>query len=158
MKKRGIKKNFISITLTILSLCVLIGAVSVYFIYDKKLIGFILIVLGLITLLSSKLFNISISSLWPDIIFGVIDNGILAIIAIIGADFAGVLGAIVGGVVGNTITDGIAGIFEGYTAEISRKYKINEKRTTLGSAIGKMSGCLFGAGIVLIFAWLINSF
>lgn len=154
----AIKKNFISISVTILSLCILIGAVSAFFVYNQKLIGFVLIALGLITLFSSKLFNIPIKSLWPDIIFGVIDNGILAIIAIIGADFAGVLGAIIGGVVGNTITDGIAGIFEGYAAEISRKKKIKEKRTILSSAIGKMAGCLFGAGIVLIFAWLINNF
>lgn len=151
----AIKKNFISIIITIILLSIIIASVSAFFVYNQKLIGFILILLGIITILPLELFNFSIKSLWPDIIFGVIDNGILAIFTVIGADFAGVLGAIIGGVVGNSITDGIAGIFEGYTAELSRRKKIDEKRTILGSAIGKMAGCLFGAGIVLIFAWVI---
>lgn len=153
--KKGIKKNFISISVTILSLCIIIAAVSIYFIYNQNLIGIILLILGFLVLLPLKLFNIKIKSVTPDIVFGLIDNGILAILAVVGANFAGVIGAIIGGAVGNTITDGVAGVFEGYSAEISRKKKINEKRTTLGSAIGKMSGCLIGAGVVLIFAWLI---
>lgn len=153
--KRGIKKNFISISVTIISLCIIIASVSIYFIYNQSLIGFVLLILGLLILLPLKLFNIKIKSVIPDIVFGLIDNGILAILAIIGANYAGVIGAILGGVVGNTITDGIAGVFEGYSAELARKRKITDKRTAIGSAIGKMSGCLIGAGIVLIFAWLI---
>lgn len=46
-----------------------------------------------------------------------IDTGILAIAALIGASFAGVLGAVVGGVVGDSITGGLAGLFEGRVAE-----------------------------------------
>lgn len=149
-------KNFISAILTVSLLCIIIGAVSAYFIYNQNLIGFILIGLGFITLLSVKLFGINIKSLGPDIVFGLIDNGILTILAVIGANIAGIVGAIIGGVVGNAITDGIAGLFEGYSAEVSRKKKIDEKRTTLGSAIGKMAGCLFGAGIVLVFVWTVS--
>ena len=61
-----------------------------------------------------------------------------------------------GGVVGNAITDGIAGIFEGYSAEKLRIQLVPEERTMLKSAIGKMAGCLFGAGIVLVIANLLN--
>ena len=88
--------------------------------------------------------------------FGLIDNGILAVMAVIGGEIAGVAGAIIGGVVGNAITDGIAGIFEGEIAEKLRERKISEERTMLGSAVGKMAGCLLGAGVVLIIANLFN--
>lgn len=69
--------------------------------------------------------------------------------------FAGVIGAIVGGAVGNSITDGFAGLFEGRMAEYLRKLGIQESRTPLSSSMGKMSGCLIGVGIVLTIAWSI---
>jgi len=97
-------------------------------------------------------FKIKLKSIQPDIIFGLIDNGILAVLAIFGGHFAGVTGAIIGGVVGNAITDGIAGIFEGYSAEKLRLQLEPEERTMLKSAVGKMAGCLLGAGIVLVIA------
>jgi uncharacterized protein YqgC (DUF456 family) len=71
-------------------------------------------------------------------------------LAIFGGHFAGITGAIIGGVVGNAITDGIAGIFEGQMAEKLRARFIPEERTMLKSAVGKMAGCLLGAGVVLI--------
>lgn len=154
MKKT--KNNLYLMIINIIILCVLIGSISTFFVYNQKMIGFILIILGIITLFSIKLFKIKMNSLWPDIIFGVIDNGILAIITLVSASLAGVFGAILGGVVGNSITDGIAGIFEGYVAERLRIKKINESRTILTAAVGKMAGCLFGAGIVLIFAYLLK--
>lgn len=152
------KQNFISALITIVILCIIIIAVTVFFRYNKSFIGLILIGLGLIVLFTLKIFNMSIKSVEPDIIFGLIDNGILAIFALIGADLAGVFGAIIGGLVGNTVTDGLAEIFEGYSAEKLRKSGITEKRTALSSAVGKMAGCLFGAGIVLVLASLIQIF
>jgi hypothetical protein len=77
-------------------------------------------------------------------------------LAVIGAEIAGVAGAIIGGTVGNAITDGIAGLFEGHMAERLREEKVSEKRTMIGSSIGKMAGCLLGAGFVLIIANLID--
>lgn len=147
------KQNLISSLITIITLCVIIIIATTFFVYNKQLIGFILIGLGVVVLFSLKIFNISIRSVEPDVIFGLIDNGVLAIFALIGADLAGVLGAIVGGLVGNTVTDGIAGIFEGYSAERLRKNGITDKRTVLSAAVGKMAGCLFGAGFVLAIAW-----
>ena len=73
--------------------------------------------------------------------------------ALIGANFAGILGAIVGGAVGDSITDGYAGLFEGKMATYLRKHGIDEARTPLSSSMGKMSGCLIGVGIVLTIAW-----
>jgi len=69
--------------------------------------------------------------------------------AIFGGEIGGVMGAVIGGVVGNAVTDGIAGIFEGLIAEKARAARISDKRTMLGSAVGKMSGCLLSAGVVL---------
>jgi len=114
--------------------------------------GLILIFLSLLCLASLLLFKIKLKSTLPDIFFGIIDNGILAILAIFGGHFAGVTGAILGGVVGNAITDGIAGVFEGSLAEQLRLKFVIEERTMLKSAVGKMAGCLFGAGVILIIA------
>ena len=141
----------------VVTLCIIIFAVSAFFIYDAKLIGLIIFGLGLLCLASLTFFNILIKNVWPDIVFGLIDNGILAIMAVTGGEIAGVAGAIIGGVVGNAITDGIAGVFEGHMAERLRESKISEVRTMLGSAIGKMAGCLLGAGVVLIIANLLDS-
>lgn len=150
------RNNSISAVINIITLCVIIVAVSAYFIYNSNLIGLIILGLGIICLLSLIPFKISIRTIWPDIVFGLIDNGILAILAIFGGEIAGVIGAVIGGVVGNAVTDGIAGIFEGYIAEKMRKNNISDHRTMLGSAVGKMAGCLLSAGAVLIVANLLD--
>lgn len=139
---------------TILSL--VIFAVSFFFL-DRAEIGFVLVLLGFVSLTPALVFNIPFKSLWPDIFFGLLDNGILAVFIILGADIFGLLGAVVGGVVGNAVTDGFAGIFEGHAWQLLAKHKIKDKRTSLSVAIGKLAGCLFGAGIILIINWLIES-
>jgi len=151
-----INKKFILSIINILTLCIVIGAVSVFFVNNSQWIGFVLIALALLCVISLLPFKIKIKSIQPDVIFGIIDNGILAVFAIFGGHFAGVAGAIIGGVVGNAITDGIAGIFEGYMAENLRSKLISEERTMLKSAVGKMAGCLLGAGVVLVVASIFN--
>lgn len=146
-------KFFLSI-INILTLCIIIGGVSLFLIKDGYWVGVALILLGSLCLLSLIPFKITLKSMVPDIFFGFIDNSILAGMAIFGGYFAGITGAILGGVVGNAITDGIAGIFEGYYAEKLRSKFIAEERTMLRSAVGKMAGCLFGAGVVFIIAYL----
>ena len=131
------RQKFILSIFNIITLCIIIAAVSIFFVNNARWIGIVLIILAIFCVLSLLPFKIKLRSIQPDIIFGLIDNGILAILAIFGGHFAGVAGAILGGVVGNAITDGIAGI---------------EERTMLKSAVGKMAGCLLGAGIVLIIA------
>lgn len=150
------KNNFFTAILNVLALCIIILGVSSYFIYHTRLIGLVIIGLGVLCLLSLLPFRIPLKRIWPDVVFGMIDNGILAIMAIFGGELGGVAGAVIGGVVGNAVTDGIAGIFEGLIAERARAAKINDKRTMLGSAVGKMAGCLLSAGVVLSIASLIK--
>ena len=154
--RNSMKGSVVVSVFNVVTLCIIIFAVSALFIHDSKLIGWVVFVLGLFCLWSLTFFKIVIKSVWPDIVFGLIDNGILAIFAVIGGNIAGVTGAIIGGAVGNAVTDGIAGIFEGHMAESLRRRQISEERTILGSSIGKMSGCLLGAGFVLIIASLLN--
>ena len=142
------KEKLLMSVINVLALCIITFFVSIFFIYEAKLIGYVLVALAVLCVASLKLFNIKIFTIGPDVVFGVIDNGILAVMAVIGGEIAGVAGAVVGGVVGNAITDGIAGIFEGYWAESL----VSDKRTVLGSAVGKMAGCLLGAGVVLAIA------
>lgn len=151
------RKKFLLAIFNILALCFIIGAVSILFVEDGKLIGFVLIALAFMCLASLIPFGVNWKAVQPDIFFGIIDNGILAVLAIFGGHFAGVAGAIIGGVVGNAITDGIAGIFEGHWAEKLRERLIAEERTMLNSAVGKMTGCLLGAGIVMAIAGFIET-
>lgn len=141
-----------ALTIVIIISTVVVVAVSIT-IHNTKLIGPIVVLLGFIPWIPLRLSGRSIKSTGADIVFGTIDTGILAIAALIGASFAGVLGAIVGGAVGDSITDAFAGICEGKMAEYLRKHGIEESRTPLSSSMGKMSGCLLGAGIVLTIAW-----
>ena len=146
------RKKLVASVLNVFVLCIVIFFTSTFFVYQAKLIGYVLILLAILCLASLKLFKIKISSVMPDVIFGIIDNGILALMAVIGGEIAGVAGAVIGGVVGNAITDGIAGLFEGYWAETVS----NDRRTVVGSAVGKMAGCLLGAGVVLVLAGFIG--
>lgn len=150
-------KRFLLSIVDILGLCVVIAAVTFMFMNHNQWIGPMLIVLGILCILSLLPFGVKIKSALPDVLFGVIDNGILAMMAIFGGHFGGIAGAVLGGVVGNAITDGIAGIFEGYIAEKFDRRDIANHRSMLKSAVGKIAGCLFGAGAVLavasVFKW-----
>ena len=147
------EEKLITAILNILLLTGIILLASYFFVTQKRMIGPIIILLGILSILPLLLFKIPLQILKAEIFFGLIDNGILAIFALLGAEFFGILGAIVGGLVGNAITDGFAGIFEGYEWQRMKKLKIKDKRTALTVAVGKLSGCLFGGGIVLTIAW-----
>jgi len=149
------KGKLMTAILNIIILTVIILLVSYFFVIQKRIIGPIIILLGIISILPLFLFKVPLRILKAEILFGLIDNGILAIFALSGAELFGILGAIVGGLVGNAITDGFAGIFEGYEWQKIKKLKIKDKRTALTVAIGKLAGCLFGGGIVLTIAWSI---
>ena len=133
---------------------VAVAAVA-YAIYDIRLIGPLMIALGFLPWIAIRLSGRTIRSTGADIVFGAVDTGFLGVAALIGAELGGVLGAIVGGLVGDSITDGFAGIFEGQASDYLRRHGIEEARTPLSSSMGKMSGCLMGAGITLTIAWSI---
>lgn len=154
MKKQGL----IPALTNVIAIAIVVVVVVSFTIYRTTLVGPIIILLGFIPWIPLKFFGRSIRSTSADIVFGTIDTGILAIAALVGANFAGVLGAIVGGSVGDSITDAFAGLFEGKIAEYLRKLGIEESRTPLSSSMGKMSGCLIGVGIVLTVAWSVLAY
>lgn len=149
MKKQGFIPALTSVTIVSI---VVVSSIS-FTIYNTRLIGPVIILLGFVPWIPLKISERTIKSVGADIVFGIIDTGFLGVAALIGANFAGVLGAIVGGAVGDSITDGFAGLFEGKVAEHLRKHGIEEARTPLSSSMGKMSGCLIGVGVVLTIAW-----
>ncbi len=150
------KSSFLQAISSWIILSIIVIAVSAYFVFDSFWIGPAFIGLGIISLIFLGFFKIPLKSVYPDMIFGAIDNGVLIFAAVLGGAYAGVAGAIVGGAAGNTITDGLGGLFEGYVAQNQRKFKIDNERTPLSTMLGKASGCLFGAGAGLIIVWLIQ--
>ena len=90
----------------------------------------------------------------PDLVFGGIDTGLLAVPALAGGLAFGVAGAIAGGVIGDSVTDGVAGFFEGGVAEWLRNHGFEESREMVTTSLGKMAGCLLGSGLVLSVAML----
>ena len=154
MKKR--KNNFLNAITKFIILSIIIIGVGSYLVFNQKLIGPIFLTLGLMNLLFLKFFKIKLKTIYPDLIFGFVDNSVLVFAAILGGKIGGVFGAVVGGAVGNTITDGFGGLFEGKMAEKLRDRKIEYKRTALSSSLGKMTGCLFGGGTSLTIIYLIS--
>ncbi len=151
MAKEGFGPALISVTAVSI---VVVGSVSAT-LFHTRLVGPVIVLLGFVPLIPLRLLGRTVRSTGADIVFGAIDTGILGVAALIGASFAGVLGAVVGGAVGDSVTDGFAGLFEGKMAEHLRRHGIEEARTPLSSSMGKMSGCLLGVGIVLTVAWTI---
>jgi len=133
---------------------IVISAVA-FVIYQVRFVGPVVFLLGLVPWVPIRLSGRTIRSTGADIVFGAVDTGFLGVAALIGAELGGVLGAVVGGLVGDSITDSFAGIFEGRASEYLRQHGIEEARTPVSASMGKMSGCLLGAGTTLTLAWTI---
>lgn len=149
-------KNFLKAFFILLGISIIIVAVAGYFIFKNQYLGPAFFGLGILSFLFMKIIGIKIKDVYPDLTFGIIDNILLISAAIIGGSIGGVGGAIVGGVAGNTIADGISGLFEGYVSEREAIHKIKTARKMISSSLGKITGCMFGAGIVLTFTWAIS--
>jgi len=147
MKKN--QKKTLEISIVVL-LSIITAIIAFYSMRLGRYVSLVIFGLGLVPLLIAYIFKISLKKMLPDIIFGIIDNLLLIIPAIIGAQLFGAVGALAGAVVGNAISDSIAGIFEGSISEWLHTKGIDSTRTILGSSLGKMSGCLL-IGIFLIF-------
>jgi hypothetical protein len=135
---------------------IIVAAIGVYTLQQRIIIGPVIIALALVPLGGLLLARRSLKSAVPDLIFGGIDTGLLVIPALGGGVLFGVAGAIAGGVIGDALTDGIAGFFEGGIAQWLRKHGIEESREAVTTALGKMSGCLIGSGAVLSLALLLG--
>jgi hypothetical protein len=157
-KKEKISKEykFLKALGNFLILTIIVIGVSAFFLNKEGVIGFAFILMGFVGLAMLKLYKIEFRQVYPDVIFGAIDNGVLIFAAVIGGNLGGVTGAVIGGAAGNTITDGIGGLFEGNIAEHQREYKIDNLRTALSTSLGKMVGCLWGAGLGLEIVHLIT--
>jgi hypothetical protein len=112
-------------------------------------IGPAALILSVLPLVVVRASGRPLSSTVPDIVFGSIDTGLLAILAVWGGVTFGIPGAIAGGVVGDALTDSVAGFFEGHIAEWLRSQGFVESREAVTTSLGKMSGCLLGSGVVL---------
>ena len=147
MKKRN--KNILEISIVVL-LSIVTVIIAFFSMRLGRFVSIVIFGLGLVPILIAYIFKISLKKILPDIIFGLIDNILLIIPAIIGAELFGAAGALAGAVVGNAVSDGIAGLFEGSISEWLHLKGIDSTRTLLGSSLDKMSGCLL-IGIFLIF-------
>jgi hypothetical protein len=129
-----------------------IALVGVIALRQQIPIGPIVLGLGLVPIAGLLLAKRSLTGAVPDMVFGALDTGLLVIPALWGGIAFGVAGAIAGGVIGDALTDAVAGFFEGSIAEWLRERGIEESREAITTALGKMSGCLLGAGMVLSLA------
>jgi len=152
IRKRLNRKNEKKVmeTIIVLLLSVFVSFIAFYSMRLGKFVSLIIFAMGFIPILIAYFLKIDLKKILPDIIFGITDNLILIIPAIIGAELFGAAGALTGAIVGNAISDAIAGYFEGNLSEFLHSRGIDATRTVLGSSLGKMSGCLL-IGVFLIF-------
>jgi len=137
-------------------LCVIVAVIGVLTLESRLPIGPLVLVSALVPLLGIFFARRSIKRAIPDLVFGSLDTGLLTIPALWGGSLFGVAGAIAGGVIGDALTDGIAGFVEGGIAKWLRKKGIEESREPITTALGKMAGCLLGSGIVLSVALVLG--
>lgn len=156
MKKWWVKDNLLKATGVFLTFAILIIAVSIYLIEQNMWIGPAYIVLAFLGFFVLNFAGIKKKAVYPDIIFGIIDNGVLIFTILLGDKLAGLAGAVLGGAAGNTLTDGFGGLIEGKVAQKLRYDAYEENRTPLSTMLGKVIGCLLGAGMGLILVWFFN--
>ena len=147
--KRKNEKKVMEIIIVVL-LSVFTAFIAFYAMKLGRFASLIIFAMGFIPIMVAYFLRLDLKKMLPDIIFGIIDNLVLIIPAIVGAELFGAAGALTGAVVGNAISDAIAGYFEGNLSEFLKAKGIDATRTVLGSSLGKMSGCLL-VGVFLIF-------
>jgi len=135
---------------------IVVAVIGVITLRNRFPLGPIVLVLSVIPLGGLLLTRRPLVGAVPDFIFGALDTGLLTIPALWGGLLFGVAGAIAGGVIGDALTDGIAGFFEGGIAEWLREQGIEESREPVTTALGKMTGCLLGGGLVLTIALMLG--
>lgn len=141
---------------TVLTLIIIFSLYPVATRNWTHLAGPVLLGLGLVPLGVVKVSGRALLSVGADVAFGIFDTAFMTIGALIGATFAGILGAVVGAGAGDAVTDAWAGLVEGKIATWLRQRGIDEARRPLSTSMGKMSGCLLGAGITVSFAAVIG--
>lgn len=135
---------------------IIIAVIGIITLQNRYPIGPVVLGLSIIPLVGMIIARRSLKRAIPDLIFGGLDTGLLTIPALWGGELFGVAGAIAGGVIGDALTDGIAGFVEGSIAKWLRERGIDESREPITTALGKMTGCLLGSGLVLSAALLLG--
>lgn len=130
----------------------LVAVLGVIMLRQRLPIGPVVLLLALAPIAGLWVARRSFKEAIPDLVFGAIDTGLLTIPALWGGVLFGVAGAIAGGVIGDALTDAIAGFFEGGIAEWLHDHGIDASREPVTTALGKMAGCLAGAGLILSLA------
>ena len=134
----------------------IVASVGLITLRNNYMVGPIVLALTIVPIVGLRLASRALKSAVPDLVFGAIDTGLLTIPALWGGIYFGVAGAIAGGVIGDALTDGIAGFFEGGIAKWLREKGIEESRDPITTALGKMGGCLLGSGVVLCVALILG--
>ena len=159
MDKIGVEEGILSNSKIFFSLLqtasvVLVIIVLMIVIVSKSIVlGPLLFPIALFPLLAAKLKKVSLKSIFPDIMFGLVGMSILTASSITGAEFAGVLGAVVGAIAGDVVADNMGGFFEGVVAEKMKPRYGTIHRSPFGSAMGKTTGNLLGGALVLTIAF-----
>lgn len=162
MSKENREKSKESSLVRAFTWCLVLSLVIIFSIYpitSKDLVslaGPVLLGLGLAPLAALKFYSKSLASVGADVAFGAFDTGFMTVTSLAGASFAGVLGAVVGAGAGDAITDAWGGLIEGKVASWLREKGIEEARKPFPTSMGKMSGCLFGAGVTITLAGLLG--
>ena len=132
----------------------LVLAGGVFTLKSSWMLGPMMLALSMLPVAGLILAGKSVRAAVPDLVFGGIDTGLLSVPAIAGGVNFGAIGALAGAVVGDAVTDGIAGFFEGGIARWLRSKGIEASRDPVTTSLGKMAGCLVGAGLVLtVLSW-----
>lgn len=118
-------------------------------------VGPIILLLGLISLAMLKISGRTLRSVMADVVYGVMDVGLLSWVVSVEAVFAGPVGVVFGTVIAHALTDAVAGMVEGQVASALRARGVEEARTPISSGLGKMVGGLLGAGAIITITWLL---
>lgn len=140
--------------LFVLIIVVMVGLAGILILKFHLPVGPCVLGLVILPIAGLRLSGRKFSAAVPDLVFGSIDTGLLAVPILAGGLSFGMVGAIVGGVIGDALTDATAGFFEGGIAEWLRTHGYIESREMVTTSLGKMAGCLLGSGIVLTVAIL----
>lgn len=124
---------------------------------SKLLLGPMILALAILPIIGLAVGRRPYRQAIPDLVFGGIDTGLLAVPALVGGLRFGAVGALAGAVIGDAVTDAIAGFFEGGIARWLRSKGIESSRDPVTTALGKMAGCLLGAGVVVSVINLISA-
>ena len=133
-----------------------VAVLGVFTLSSELPIGPIIFLLGILPVLGLLLAGRPLRGAAADLVFGAIDTGLLTVPALWGGVLFGVAGAIAGGVIGDSLTDAVAGFFEGGIAQWLREKGVESAREPVTTALGKMAGCLLGSGLVLTIAYALG--